>query len=116
MKAYQRVLNSIGSFFAGVVKSVVSLVRGIESIYIIISLIFVAAGIGMYYDEIEYEKEDIAWCLDNGGRTVTIDGLTDCFELTEVFPTEDCNDSAYTMLPSLGTNTLTCYEFKRLTR
>lgn len=66
------------------------------------------------------------WCLDNGGRTATIDGLTDCFQLTEVMlesktfraQSRECTrvpTQAYIKAP--GNNTLYfCYLFQRITK
>lgn len=102
MKAYERVLGSMAGWFSS------------EGFWLIAFIAFMV-GIAVLDERsqtTDMETKQVTWCLDNGGRTVEIDGITNCFELTEVFPAEDCNNSAYVMLPSPGTGNLTCYEFK----
>lgn len=117
MKAYQRVLNSIGSFFRNLFDS--------EGGWIVLAIVFfvVVGVIDTTTQNTNAETEQISWCLDNGGRMVTIDDLTDCFQLTEVSEVygplneEICTaDPSNVYIPSPGTGNLTCYEFKRLVR
>ena len=67
MKAYQRVLRNVSRL--GMVLGVVA------------GLYF---GITYLTGETEEQEAVSAWCLDNGGRNVKIDGTTGCFALTVV--------------------------------
>ena len=115
MKAYESVLDSVWEFArsdGGVVVGVIVLVLAIA--------VFTSDSV-----ESDIHATQVAWCLDNGGRRVRIDGATDCFQLTEV-PLEavtfnsqrnECvrvPTQVYMIAP--GDNSLHfCYSFKRVT-
>lgn len=66
----------------------------------------------------DMETRQVTWCLDNGGRTVEIDGITDCFELVKVnLLPEDCGtDPSHVFMSPPGATNFGCYQFKRLAR
>ena len=78
MKSYERFLGTLGGFFKVLI--VTALVGGLLG----------GLGYGIFMatkeDDAIRETNRLAreWCLDNGGRTVKIDGVTGCFELSEV--------------------------------
>lgn len=108
MKAYERFLKSIADFFSS---------EGFWVLAFIVFLVVIAV-----WDErsinTEIETEQVAWCLDNGGRTVEIDGITDCFELVKVnLLPEDCGtDPSHVFMSPPGATNFGCYQFKRLAR
>ena len=108
MKAYERFLKSIVDSFSS------------EGFWVLafIAFLVVIAVLDERSINTEIETEQIAWCLDNGGRTVEIDGITDCFELEKInLLPENCGqDPSQVFMSPPGTSNFGCYEFKRLTR
>ncbi len=108
MKAYERVLKSAGNLFSS------------EQFWFLmfIGFMIVIATLDDRSVKVEIETEQVAWCLDNGGRTVEIDGLTDCFELVKVnLLPENCGtDPSHVFMSPPGTSNFGCYQFKRLSR
>ena len=78
MKSYERFLGTIGGFFKVLIT--IALVGGLLG----------GVGYGIFKataeDDAIRDTNRLAreWCLDNGGRTVKIDDVTGCFELSEV--------------------------------
>lgn len=108
MKAYQKVLKNT---------SWVSLILGLLT--------------GAYFGITRLDKAEaardaqVSWCLENGGRTVTIDNISDCFALTAVpidtgmfgNPRNECRTNpANVWIRTPGGGEWSCYSFNRLVR
>ena len=118
MKAYQSFLDRVWTFLGsdwGFPVILASVIIGV--------LIFATrTGLSMKHDRVD----NIAWCLDQGGRQAEIDDITDCFQLTEVileseiFKTQiqECTrvpTQIYIKAPGDGVLYF-CYEFQRINR
>lgn len=117
MKAYQSVVWDVKNFF--------TTDGGI--MVLVLSAIFVIGGLGARWDarDARVSADNIAWCLDQGGRRVVIDSIRDCFQLTEVLlesETFEEQGRECTRVPTqayikaAGGNLYFCYEFKRVNR
>ena len=118
MKSYERFLKGLGGLF--------------KIIVIGLFLIGVVGGIGYAVftgtaeDEAVRETNLIAreWCIDNGGRTARIDGVTGCFQLSEVelevgfwnSRESECkrDPTVVWMKPPNGGNQRYCYSYTRI--
>jgi hypothetical protein len=116
MRAYEHFLGALGGFLkvAGLSVFLVALVAGV---------IYAIASTNVSEEIREVNLEAKAWCLDNGGRTMKIDGVRGCFQLSEVelevgfwdSKQSECqrNPSLVWIRPPNG-NTRYCYSYKRL--
>ncbi len=78
MRAYEHFLGVIGGFLKAVV--IGAIIIGVAGG--LIYGVYTATSADEETRKINHEAR--AWCLDNGGRTVKIDGIWGCFQLSEV--------------------------------
>lgn len=118
MKAYQSFLDDVWEFATS---------DGVVVAAVIVAIITVLVFSAKAGDNLAQKRaENVAWCLDHGGRRVAIDNITDCFQLTEVpLESETYEDQGrectrvptQTYIKAPGNSTLYfCYEFKRVDR
>ncbi len=108
MKSYQRVLKTITR-----IGLVICLAAGVYF------------GVGFLFNVTAAETALATWCLDNGGRIVTVDHVRGCFELTAVdvddgmfdSPQSDCLADPLHIWHRFSLNSQSrCYSFVRLAR
>lgn len=119
MRAYERFLGGLG----GLLKYIV--------IGLIVGGLVGGVGYGIFMataeDDSIRETNRLAreWCLDNGGRTVEIDGVTGCFELSDVelkvgfwnSIQSEClrnPNLVWIKSPNRGSSQRYCYSYKRI--
>lgn len=112
MKAYQSFLQSVWKFLSSD-----------NGVIVVVVALFVVVGFFSTADS-NIRAEQIAWCLDNGGRQVAIDNEIDCFRLTEVLLESTTYEAqraecfrapTQIYIPAPNTNLYFCYTFERVT-
>ena len=118
MKSYESVIWHVKDFFTTDFGILVLVIAGMVT--------FASIGTHQTNKKNQEKAENVAWCLDQGGRRVAIDGIMDCFQLTEVLLESNTFEEqgrectrvpTQTYIKAPGNPTLHfCYEFKRVNR
>ena len=118
MKAYESVIWHVKDFFTTDFGILVLVIAGMVTF----------ATVASYETSTKKQErlDNVAWCLDQGGRRVNVDGINDCFQLTEVLLESETFEEqerectrvpTQTYIKAPGHPTLHfCYEFKRVNR